>query len=40
LQKVDSHKKRVFVGDDGSINWQYKEPKILMQPGADASELA
>jgi len=24
LQKVDSHKTRVFVGDDGSINWQYK----------------
>ncbi|MDD2916019.1 MAG: FapA family protein [Gallionella sp.] len=27
LQKVDSHKKRIFVADDGSINWQYKEPK-------------
>ncbi|MDD5300604.1 MAG: FapA family protein [Gallionella sp.] len=27
LQKVDSHKVRVFAKDDGSINWKYKEPK-------------
>jgi hypothetical protein len=27
LQKVDSQKVRIFVGDDGSIDWKYKEPK-------------
>lgn len=27
LQKVDSQKVRVFVGDDGSIDWKYKESK-------------
>lgn len=27
LQKVDSHKLRIFAKDDGSINWKYKEPK-------------
>lgn len=27
LQKVDSHKVRVFAKDDGSVDWKYKEPK-------------
>lgn len=26
LHKVDSHKMRIFVGDEGSIDWKYKEP--------------
>ncbi|MDO8464493.1 MAG: FapA family protein [Gallionella sp.] len=27
LQKMDSHKTRIFAEDDGSISWKYKEPK-------------